>query len=153
MVLLQEVGGNLDVGVDGPQLELPAEPGVHIPDGVRHGPQILKHFLALLVKAPARFGELHPLVGAQKEGGPQLVLQQRQLAADRRLGHVELPGSPGDAPRLRHRGEILQLFEIHGVRSLPPPPGRVKARARAFAILFRYGKYIIQVLFILPCFC
>ena len=23
----------------------------------------------------------------------------------------------------------------------------------AFAILFRYGKYIIQVLFILPCFC
>ena len=113
VVLLQQLGGGLHVGVDDPQLQLAPGPGLHVPHAVRHGPQALEHLPAVLVEAPARLGEGHPFVGAQEQGHPQLVLQQGQLAADGGLGHMERPGRSGDAPLLRHGGEIFQLLEVH----------------------------------------
>ena len=115
MIVLQQGGGNLNIGVDNPHLQLPPHPRAHLPDAVGHGPQALEHLPALLVEAVARLRELHPLVGAQEQAGAQLVLQHGQLPADGGLGHMELAGGAGDAASFGHGGKVFQLLEIHTI--------------------------------------
>ena len=118
VVLLQPLQHRRDVGVDDPDLQHAPQAGVHVTDAVHDGPQALEHLLALLVEAAARLGQLHPLVGAQEEAHPQLVLQLGDLPADGGLGHMEDPGGGRKAARLGHGGEILKLSEIHSLSYL-----------------------------------
>ena len=107
MIFLQPLQHHRNIGVDDSDFQHPPQAGVHIPDTVHDGAQILEHMLALLVQAAAGLGQLHPLVGAQKQAHSQLVLQHGNLPADGGLGHMEDTGRAGKALGLRHGGEIL----------------------------------------------
>ena len=50
---------------------------------------------------------------AQKDALVQLVLEQQDLAADRRLRDAQLPTRPGEGAGLGDRLDDLELAEIH----------------------------------------
>ena len=88
MIGFQIVQHDRGVGVDNAHLQQSPHAGIHVPYAVHHHAEVLEHVLALLIQAPSGLGELHALVGAQKQAHLQLVLQHGDLPADGGLGHV-----------------------------------------------------------------
>ena len=66
-----------------------------------------------LIEDLSPLGQLQRVGAAQEEGAAQLRLQQLHLLADRRLGHVQLLGSPVDAALLHHCDKVLDLLQVH----------------------------------------
>ncbi len=50
---------------------------------------------------------------AVEQRHPQLALQRRDLAADRRLGHVQLLARGGERAGVGDRADDLELPEVH----------------------------------------
>ena len=61
----------------------------------------------------ARGRHLHPAARARQQLAPELLLQQPDLVAQRRLGHVQPRGGPAEVQLLRHGHEISELPELH----------------------------------------
>ena len=58
-------------------------------------------------------GQHHAAAMAAEQGNLQLLLQQRDLAAERRLGSAQLFRSPRQAAEFGHGDEGIELPQIH----------------------------------------
>ena len=59
-------------------------------------------------------GQMHPLLGAEKQGEPDLRLQGFPDVAHAGLGVAHPVAAAGEVQRLGHIGEKLQLLDVHG---------------------------------------
>ncbi|MHC2599647.1 hypothetical protein ACVL92_000461 [Bradyrhizobium liaoningense] len=66
---------------------------------------------------PAGLGQHHAAAVAGEQIGAQLVFQELDLPAERRLRHAQRVGSLGEAAELRHATEGPELPEIHACQS------------------------------------
>ena len=75
---------------------------------------VQEHALAQLHEAFRRRRHPHLTADAQKQRLAQLLLEQENLAADRRLRDVQLPPARGEGAGLGDGLENLQLAKVHG---------------------------------------
>ncbi|MNC27513.1 hypothetical protein D3C75_756850 [compost metagenome] len=61
---------------------------------------------------PPRFGKLNFFGGAQKQLGPEIILQRLDLHGHRRLSHMQRLGRSGEAALFGNRIKNMQLMEI-----------------------------------------
>ena len=66
---------------------------------------------------PAGFGQHHAAAVAGKQFGAQFVLEQLDLAAERRLRHPQRVGGLAEASEFGHATERPELTEIHACQS------------------------------------
>lgn len=78
--------------------------------------------------------ERHPAGRAGEERRPDLLLERADLAADRRLRHVEAVGGTPDVALFGDRGEVSDLGEAHAP-SLPPARSNGKAQRQIETVL------------------
>ena len=85
----------------------------HLPDFL---PGLFREVKKLIRPAQQRgplLGELEPPLAPHKERSAQLLLQQPELMAQRRLAHMELLRRAGDVQLLGGDGKIAQRPQIH----------------------------------------
>ena len=75
--------------------------------------QILEHPVTELEQRLARRRNPDASADAQEDGLLQLVLEQQDLAADRRLGHVQLVAGGGEGACLGDGANDLELAKVH----------------------------------------
>ena len=75
---------------------------------------VLEHALAELHEALGRRRHPHLAADAQEQRLAELLLEQQNLAADRRLRHVQLPPARGERAGLGDRLEDFELAQVHG---------------------------------------
>ena len=61
----------------------------------------------------ARAGQHHLVAGPVEERGAQFVLEGGDGAADRRLGHVQAGGGPGEPALLGDAHHVPKLMQLH----------------------------------------
>ncbi len=76
-------------------------------------PDILKHALPELDEALGRGGHANLPSDAQEQRLAQLLFEQQNLAADRRLRHVQLAAAGRERPGLGNRLQNLKLTQVH----------------------------------------
>ena len=74
---------------------------------------VQKHALAELDEALGRRRHPHLAADAEKQRLAELLLEQQNLAADRRLRHVQLPAARGERAGFGDRLEDFELAQIH----------------------------------------
>jgi hypothetical protein len=78
---------------------------------------------------------LHAPARAREELGPELVLQQPDLVAQRGLRHVQPLGRPAEVQLLGDGDEVAQVAELHRGASLAGTPRRAAVQPTAGARL------------------
>ena len=84
-----------------------------IGDGADGFADVLKDALAELDEALGRRRHPHLPADAQKQRLAELLFEQQNLTADRRLRHVQLPAARRERPGLGNRLENFELTQIH----------------------------------------
>ena len=74
---------------------------------------VLEHALPQLHEALGRRRHADLAADAQEQRLAQLLFEQQDLTADRRLRHVQLPAARGERPGLGDRLENFELAQIH----------------------------------------
>ena len=67
---------------------------------------------------PPDGGEVDLAVGALEQGDAEFLLQLLDLAGERRLADMAALGGVTEMLQLGHRGQIVQVAQIHGGRSI-----------------------------------
>src|SRR5215472_8118327 len=79
-----------------------------------HAREFAHHALELLPQNEARWRERHPFGATVEDGRAKLMLEFRNLPANRRCRNVKPFGGGPDRTRMRGLAEIAQRREIHG---------------------------------------
>ena len=82
-------------------------------DGADRVAHVLEDALAELHEALGRRRHPHLAADAQEQRLAELLLEQQNLAADRRLRHVQLPAARGERAGLGDRLEDFELAKVH----------------------------------------
>ena len=76
-------------------------------------PKAGQHLIGLLEEPFPEFGQGNGLVAAPEQLVPQFCFQFLDGAAQRRLGHMDFPGSPAEAPETGDLHKIFQMANVH----------------------------------------
>ena len=76
---------------------------------------LLQDATAMGQQACARGRQGHTAAVAVKQALAQLNFQRAHLPTQRRLGHPQHAGGPGETAQFSDLDKVLQLFEVHGV--------------------------------------
>jgi hypothetical protein len=80
---------------------------------VRGAVEVGQHRPRVAQEGLSRRGHLHAPARPREQLAAQLVLQQPDLVAQRRLGHVEPLGGAAEVQLLGDRHEIAELTQLH----------------------------------------
>ena len=83
----------------------------------------------------AGIGQHHAAAVAGKQLGAQFMLEQLDLAAERRLRHPQRIGGLAEAAKLRHATERPELTEIHTCQSWNAGPYAITIKHREFTVV------------------
>src|SRR5207247_8357220 len=95
------------------QVQRPRQRARPIGDRPNRVAEILEHAVAELHERFGRRRHAHLTADTQEERLAELVLEEENLAADRRLRDVQLPSARAERARLRDRLQDLELTQIH----------------------------------------